>query len=95
MRARWLLLVATVTLAVGLLATTQHNRAGEACGDVTAVILLSPGYRDGESGGYPDEDETCSSAARRRGAIVLAVALVGGTGTWLSFRRRRDRPRVP
>lgn len=85
---RWVLLLATVALVVGLLATTQHNGSGQACGDVTALILLSPDYRDGESGGYPDEDETCSRAARRRGAIALAVALLGGTGTWLSFRRR-------
>ena len=95
MRGRWVLLLATVALMVGLLATTQHNSSGAACDDVTAVILLSPGYRDGESGGYPHEHDTCTRATRRRGLLVVTVALAGGLGTWWAFLRRPAEPSAP
>ena len=85
----------TVALVVGLLVTTQHNVDGRACGDVTGVILLQPSYRDGEGGGYPDQDETCRPAAQRKGAGVALIAVAGGVGTWLLVRRSRRRPATP
>lgn len=76
-----------IALVVGLLFTPQYNAAGRACNTPT-VVALDPGYRDGESGGYPDDDTSCHRAARPKGLIALAVAATGAMGAWWAFRRR-------
>ena len=57
------------------------------CDDPTSLILLSPGYRDGESN--QDDAPRCPGGARRQAAV--AVVPVIAVGAWLTVERRRRR----
>ena len=57
------------------------------CDDSTALILLSPGYQDGESN--QDGAPRCPGGARRQ--AVVAIVPVVAVAAWLTvdWRRRR------
>ena len=64
MRVWHVLLLITTVAVLGLLLTPQRNDGGHLCNDVTAAILLSPGYTDGDIQGAAAKTDSCGSAAR-------------------------------
>ena len=98
MRAWQVLLLITTVAVLALLLTPQRNDGGHLCNDVTAAILLSPGYSDGDIQGAAAETDSCGSAARRKGGLLAAgVALGGGIAAYLSrsLGRTNSGPKDP
>ena len=90
MRLWNVLLALTVILVMGLLLAPQRNQVGQVCHDVTLSILVSPGYTDGEMAGPWRRDDTCATAARRRGVFTGALGVAGfGASYWAWSRRKR------
>ena len=97
MRVWHVLLLITTVAVLGLLLTPQRNDGGHLRNDVTAAILLSPGYSDGDIQGAAAETDSCGSAARRKGLLAAGVALGGGTAAYLSrsLGRTNSGPKDP
>ncbi|MEO6627516.1 MAG: hypothetical protein ABIP03_03000, partial [Aquihabitans sp.] len=76
MRMWNVLLALTVIMVMGLLLAPQRNQAGQVCHDVTLSILVSPGYTDGDMW-RGARDDTCATAARRRGIFTGALGVAG------------------
>ena len=97
MRVWHVLLLITTVAMLGLLLTPQRNDGGHLCNDVTAAILLSPGYTDGDIQGAAAKTDSCGSAARRKGLLAAGVALGGGIAAYLSrsLGRTNSGPKDP
>jgi len=97
MRVWHVLLLITTVAVLGLLPTPQRNDGGHLCNDVTAAILLSPGYSDGDIQGAAAETDSWGPAARRKGLLAAGVALGGGTAAYLSrsLGRTNSGPKDP
>jgi len=97
-RLWWLVLVLTVSAVVTILVSPPMSGHGEWCDDATALILISPGYSDGElAGSDPAADRsTCAKAAWRLGGLAVGLGVVGGAATAatrrVGLRRRAEAP---
>jgi len=90
MRAWRVVFLITTVAVLGLLVTPQRNEGGHLCNDLTAAILLSPGYTDGDIQGAAAEDDSCRTAAQRKGLLALGAAVGGGIASaWLRSTSQR------
>lgn len=85
MRIWWALLMLTGSFFLVMLATppsTEHFP----CDEAAAMILVSPGYSDGEVN--PDGPDLCAPAARDQALFAFVPFAVVITGTTIAHRRR-------
>lgn len=94
MRIWWLVLGLTISSVVTMLLAPPMSGHGSWCDHAAGLIVITPGYTDGEmAGSDPDADRrTCAGAAWRQTGLAGGVAVVGVSATWgtrrIGIRRR-------
>lgn len=95
MRIRWWVpLIPTVAAVIALMAAPPMSGHGEPCAHPTAVIIISPGYTDGEMAGQYGDHRTCAPAGWRAAGFAGGIGAAGGAVSWVLHRaevRRTDR----
>ncbi len=89
----WIVVLALVVAALGYLALVPTDDGSYTCNALPAALLLDPMAEHSDEFFF-DAGTQCNADARRRGRLLLGVALFGSVAvtTLHLLERRRDQP---